>query len=257
LVNGVKGGIDLINFTEGIPMDDNGHGTHVAGTLGGRDLGIAPGTHLYAVKVLNGNAEGDVSTLIMAFQWAIDNDMDAISMSIAYREDNPAVRLAVQKAYEAGILMVAAVGNHSNWLDDGATGDGGAGDGGAATDGTTPNPYPVMYPAAYPEVFAVGAHDTYGVISEFSNEGPQMDLLAPGSNIVSLNLNGTFGVYSGSSMAAPHVTGTAALVLALDPSLTPDEVMNIVANTAQGGLINVPGAVETVFSSLNPWFGNW
>jgi hypothetical protein len=118
----------------------------------------------------------------MGLQWAIDNQIDIINMSVAYAEDNPALRMAVQKAHEAGIVIVAAAGNHSNWIDpaptasadggaadggaaDGGAADDGAADGGASTDGTTAFPYPVMYLAKYPEVIAVSAVNALGELN--------------------------------------------------------------------------------------------
>ncbi len=185
----VKGGIGLFTMTPGAAQDDNGHGTHVAGSIGGASLGIARRVHLYSVKVLDKNASGDVSKLIMAFQWAIDNDIDIINMSIAFSDDRPGVRLAVQKAHEAGIVMVAAAGNHSNWDSDtlgageGGAGEGGAGEGGAGEGGATGvitagNGFPVMYPAAYPEVIAVVAEDQFGNIAPYSNLGQEVDIIA-------------------------------------------------------------------------------
>jgi subtilisin family serine protease len=154
--------------------------------------------------------------------------------------------------------MVAAVGNHSNWdllnptatgdggSGDGGSGDGGSGDGGSATDDSDPALYSVTYPARYPEVIAVGAIDEYGDLGAYSNFGPEMNLLAPGSHIVSTDVGGGFGVCSGTSMAVPFVTGTVAMMLALDPSLTPSEVRDILINTAIEGELNLAGALEAV-----------
>jgi subtilisin family serine protease len=280
LDNRVKGGIDLVHMTPGIPMDDNGHGTHVAATLAARKVGLAKSAKIYAVKVLDKTAMGDISTMIMALQWAIDNGMDIVNMSFAFAEANPAVRLAVEKAYEAGLVMVAAVGNHSNWEDDGGTGEGGAGEGGAGEggageggageggageggageggageggasgDSAAQNPYPVMYPAAYPEVIAVGAMDSFGEVADFSNTGIEMDLIAPGTDIVSANLLdiSKYGICRGTSMATPHVSGAVALMMALDQNhtLTPQVIEEILVNTAIDGRIYLEGALHEV-----------
>jgi subtilisin family serine protease len=275
----IAGGIDLVNFTEGIPADDNGHGTHVAGTLCGNDLGILPHTpvRLYAVKVLNQYAMGDISTLIMGLQWAINNDMDIVNMSIAFRENNPAVHLAIQKAYEAGIILVAAAGNHSNWDDcaptasadggaadggaadggaaDGGAADGGAADGGAVSDGTSSSEsHPVMYPAAYPEVIAVAAMNSFEEIASFSNTGSEIDILAPGTNVVSSDIGGGYGLCSGTSMAAPHVTGAVAMMLARaqdgGKTMTPADAQTILKQSALNGKLNVAGALEEVLYVL-------
>ncbi|QTA84304.1 S8 family serine peptidase [Desulfonema magnum] len=268
----VMGGVDLVNMTPGIPMDDNGHGTHVTATIAGSTTGLANGVNLYAVKVLDENACGEVSTLIMALQWAIDNDIDMVNMSIAYRDDKPVVRLAIQKASEMGLILVAAVGNHSNWIEDdegagdggagdGGAGDGGAGDGGASDDGGTVNPYPVMYPAAYPQVIGVSAHDAYGVTASFANTGPEVDVTAPGVNVVSASVLslGTYSVKcydvkSGTSMATPHVVGTIALMLALDQEGylrdSPEKIRAILTDTAVDGKLNLVNALEAT-DSLN------
>jgi subtilisin family serine protease len=267
----IEGGIDLVNMIDDIPEDDNGHGTHVSGTLCGRDIGIAPYVpiRLYVVKVLDEFATGDISTLIMGLQWAIENQIDIINMSIAFRDDNPAVRLAIKKAHEAGVMMIAAAGNHSNWEDEGGTGEGGAGEGGAgeggageggageggaADGGTLENPYPVMYPARYPEVIAVGAIDIFENFTEFSNTGVEVDVLAPGTDIISTDVGGGYGLCSGTSMATPHVTGAVSMMLArakdLNKTLSPEDVKTILKETALNGTINLIGALEHVIYYL-------
>ncbi|QTA84299.1 S8 family peptidase [Desulfonema magnum] len=276
LDNYVEGGFDCVNMIPGMAMDDNGHGTHVAATIVARRTGLARTSKLYAVKVLDENAMGEVSSLIMAIQWAINNEMDIINMSLAFREDNPTVHLAIQKAYEAGIIMVGASGNHSNWIEDGQTsgdggagdggagdggagdggagdggaGDGGAGDGGASGDGVVENPYPVMYPAAYPEVIAVGAHTSFGDVAGFSNTGPEVELTAPGEGIVSSNVMEItkYGTCNGTSMATPHVSGSIALMLSLDRNnmISPYEIREILVNSTTDGKLNLVGALEEV-----------
>jgi subtilisin family serine protease len=269
--------VDLVNFSSGIPGDDNGHGTHVAGTITSKNLGVASGAELYAVKILDSNAEGDLSTLLMALQWAIDNKMDVANMSIGFREDEPVARLAVQRAYEAGMVLVAASGNHSNWDDegcrgsgdggsgdggsgdggsgdggsgDGGSGDGGSGDGGSGGGGNTENAYPVMYPAKYPQVIAVGAMDSDNSPAPFSNTGPELDLMAPGVDTVSTHLDDSYGVASGTSMSSAHVSGAVALMVAVardqGKSLTPAAVKRILRATAVDGTINLVDALNLV-----------
>lgn len=257
----VAGGIDLVNMVEGIPFDDNDHGTHVAGLLFARlensaaPFGFIDGTEFYSVKVIDENAVGDVSTLIMGIQWALDNDIDVINLSVAYRKSNRAVKRAFQKAYEAGIIMVAAVGNHSNWDDDtfegagdGGAGDGGAGDGGA---GNTSNRYTVMYPARYSEVIAVGSIDQYGIVSDFCNEGGKTDIFAPGNDIVSLYNGGGFGVASGTSMAVPFVTAAVTLMKGIDDSLTPGDIRKMLRTTAVDDELNLVDLLEEVWFSMD------
>ena len=98
-------------------MDDNGHGTHVAGILAAEQngylvVGVAPGVDLYALKILGANGEGDYSGLIAALGWAVDHDMDVVNMSLGAHEPSAALQAAVVAAYNAGVTMVAASGQH-------------------------------------------------------------------------------------------------------------------------------------------------
>jgi subtilisin family serine protease len=129
-------------------------------------------------------------------------------------------------------------------------GEGGAGEGGAGVDCVTKTPYSVMYPAAYPQVIAVGAVDSYKEPAWFSNTGPETDVLAPGVNVVSTNLYDGFGIANGTSMATPHVTGAVALMLALAEiegvDLTPDRIKSILRDTALDGMIDLTAALNQV-----------
>lgn len=148
----IKGGIDVINVLrneDGRKIgklrkdnDDNGHGTHVAGIIGAAldgdfEWGKKADVEIYVVKILDNNGTGDLSNVVMGLQWAIDNDIDIVNMSIGYQEDSSAVHGAIRQAHAAGIIMVAASGNRSNYDDSvvlkglavGAAGDGAAGDG--------------------------------------------------------------------------------------------------------------------------------
>jgi subtilisin family serine protease len=128
----VKGGIDLVNpiltdkgkkkGRKAAPLDDNRHGTHLAGILAAAldkdfDWGKSAKIELYVAKVMDNNATGDLSNIVMTLQCAIENDIDIINMSIGYRQDNMALRRAIQEAYKAGIIMIASAGNHSNYDD--------------------------------------------------------------------------------------------------------------------------------------------
>ncbi|MGB5985155.1 MAG: S8 family serine peptidase, partial [Desulfobacterales bacterium] len=108
-----------------------------------------------------------------------------------------------------------------------------------------PKVYAVMYPAKYPQVIAVGAHDTSWEPSPFANSGPEMDLTAPGVDIVSLNLgDGNFGICSGTSMAAPHVTGAVALMLAVDDDLSPRRAKEILRRSAYNHTLDIEYALK-------------
>ena len=257
--------VSAANFVDGDSgMDDNGHGTHVAGTITGQDTGVAPGSLIYSAKVLDAESCGTVDTLIDALNWAIANNVEVVSMSLAFRDDSPAVHQAIQAAHAAGITLIAAVGNHTNWEDDITAGDGGAGDGGAGDggagdggagdggatgdDGTGDLLYPVMYPAKYPEVIAVSAYDAWEQIAPYANTGPETDVFAPGTAVFSTLPNNTYGLYNGTSMATPHVTGTVAILIALDKldgtrNFSPDMIRDALLDTAQDGKVSLPDAL--------------
>jgi subtilisin len=190
-----RDGYDFIN-DDSDPMDDNGHGTHVAGIIAGAKngegiLGVAPEAEIYALKVSDSRGKGSFSGLIKGIDWAIENDMDIVTMSITGTGGTKALQKAVQVAYdEYGILLVAAVGN------------GGSGE--------------VLYPAAYEEVIGVGSVTEDGEKSSFSRTGEEVELVAPGSDIKSTAIDGNYKVSSGTSMATPFVTGAAALLLGTD-----------------------------------------
>jgi subtilisin family serine protease len=181
--------------------DDNGHGTHVAGTIGARDnefgvVGVAPACWLYSVKVVNRTGSGLASDLIAGIDWSISHGMQVINMSLGTSANVRAVHEAVIRAYDSGIVLVAAAGN---------------------SGGLT------QYPAAYQQVISVSAVDEAGVLAYFSSFG-KVDLAAPGVNIRSCWLNGTYRTISGTAMAAPHVTGAVALHLHQHPDQTPAQV---------------------------------
>ncbi|RJQ26762.1 MAG: peptidase S8 [Peptococcaceae bacterium] len=209
----VKGGINIIvpkrSFT-----DDNGHGSHVAGTVAALNnsfgvVGAAPLANLYAVKVLNKRGDGFISDLIEGLQWCIDNKMNVVNMSLGLTADITALHDAVQKVNAMGITQVAAAGNS-----------------GPATD-------TVIYPARYPEVIAVSAIDEDDDIAYFSSRGPEVDLAAPGVKIPSAFARRRYRVLSGTSMATPHVTGTVALVLAAKGAMTPADMLAHLQATAE------------------------
>ena len=213
------GGWDFVN-NGGDPMDDNGHGTHVAGIIAAEDndegvVGVAPEAELYALKVLDATGSGYVSDVIFAIQWATDPDgdgsandrLDIINMSLGADRGNIFFKWACNLAYDDGLLLVAAAGN----------------DYGGAVD----------YPAAYDSVIAVSATGSNDELAYFSSTGKQVELAAPGVSINSTLLGEGYGEKSGTSMASPHVAGTAALVWAMDDSLTNDDVRTQLQNTAE------------------------
>lgn len=208
LLGKVDGGYSAITKTETPEdyMDDNGHGTHVAGTIGAiKDgkgvVGVAPKSRLYAVKVLDADGSGNLSDVIDGIVWAAQNDMQVANMSLGAPVGSDAMRRALRFAAGHGLIVVAAAGN-----------SGGA----------------VGFPGAYPETIAVAAADSTDKIAPFSSRGPEVDFIAPGVDVVSTKMGGGFVSYSGTSMAAPHVAGLAALTVSQGwTGLNgPDGVMN-------------------------------
>lgn len=190
-----KGGYDFINNDDD-PMDDNGHGSHVAGIIaaakdGQGVVGVAPDAELYAIKVSDSKGKGSFSGLAKGINWAVENDMDIVTMSITGDGGSRALRKAVDEAYaNYGVVLVAAVGN-------GQSGS-------------------VLYPAAYENVIGVGAVTKENAKSSFSLTGSEVELVAPGSGIRSTWMGGQYKVMSGTSMATPFVTGAIALLLGSD-----------------------------------------
>lgn len=173
--------------------DDNGHGTHVAGTIAAIDntigvVGVAPEAGLFAVKVLDRNGSGYLSDVAEGILSCIENGADVINMSLASSSNSTLVQAAVQDANAAGLIQVAAAGNRAG---------------------------AVQYPAKYPEVIAVSAVDINFDLASFSNYGSEIDFAGPGVNVLSTTTGSSYATFSGTSMAAPHVAGTAALMLSV------------------------------------------
>lgn len=203
-------GVNLIHRGM-LPLDDNGHGTHIAGTLaaagGNRGMmGVAPRALLHPVKAFDHNGSAYVSDIVLGIDWCVHNRMDIINMSFGMKTRSKALHNVVIKAYRAGIAIIASSGN------DGKRG----GD----------------YPARYPETIAVGAMDKRRRIAAFSNRGSYIDVYGPGEGIPSCWLKEGYKEMSGTSMATSHVTGAATLLLALRPGLTPRELKLLLRRTA-------------------------
>jgi subtilisin len=196
------GGSVSLNENDANPMDYAGHGTHCAGIVAAEDnargvVGVAPGAKLWAVKVFDDKGRGVYSDVIEGFEWCInthydndqDNDIQVISMSFGSTGEYTPLNEWLDMAYEAGIVLVGAAGN--------------------AYEGDDT----VVYPARYDKVIAVAATDSSDNRASFSSTGPTVELAAPGVSIYS-TYPGGYAYMSGTSMACPHVTGTAALVIA-------------------------------------------
>lgn len=230
----VSGGINIINGTAD-NMDDNGHGTHVAGTVASINnglgvIGTAPQAELYAIKVLDKNGSGSYSDVVAGIEWAIDNNLNIINMSLGGTFKSKTLEKVVDKAYDSGILLVAAAGNY-----------------GYARQGT------ITYPAAHNSVIAVGAVDQQNNRAYFSSVGRQLELMAPGVDILSTIPNNKYDSYNGTSMASPHTAGVAALVWEAKPELTNVQLRNSLNKTATylgdsfdygNGLVNALEAIK-------------
>ncbi|MDY7221187.1 S8 family peptidase [Halalkalibacterium halodurans] len=194
---------------EGEPYthDHHGHGTHVAGIIGAREgtlhQGIAPDVQLYGVKVFSQEKGGNTSDLIAGIDWAIQEGMDIINMSLGYTNEVPAVHTAIKQAVAQGILVVAASGN------------GGKADGSGET---------IEYPAKYDEVIAVASVDKEMKRTNTSATGVENELAAPGHLIGGLAPGNKYVFMSGTSQATPHVTSLAAILMGKHPELSSQQI---------------------------------
>ena len=235
-------------------LDDDGHGTHCAGIIAAvinNSIGIAgvANVKIMDLKVLNSSGYGYDSEIARAIVYATDNGANIISMSLGGPDYATALEDACQYAWDHGVLIVAAAGN----------------------DGS----YGVDYPAAFNSVIAVGAVNSNNSLAWFSNYGPNLELVAPGVNILStfpqypvyLNITDNctldYTELSGTSMATPFVAGVAALLKSYNYSLTNREIRSILDETAKDlgpwgrdeyfgyGLVNASAAIMTVVKNTS------
>ena len=258
------GGDDFV-FNDGDPMDDNGHGTHVAGTIAAAIgnltgtpsraegvVGVAPHARIRAYKVCRADGSCDDFAIQQAIARAISDGANIINMSLGDTAYSQSLDEAVQDAWNAGLVIVAGAGNN----------------------GTTA----LFYPAAFDNVVSVGAFDEYHERAYFSNFGNWVDIAAPGNTIMSTypmsacdssTAPGETGCYawnSGTSMATPHVAGAAALVWSRSDVSSNQQVVDILLNSADGvgvaserldswtihGGLNLHNAVSYGLSNLPP-----
>lgn len=195
--------IDGYNFTEEQQgniksyHDFNGHGTHVSGIIVGKNTGVAPDSKILSLKILDQDGNGKVENLIKAIHYALEwkgphnEKVRVICLSLGSKENNLDLHKSIKEAIKKQVSVVVASGND---------GDG--------TDETH-----VRYPGYYNEVIEVGALDYSNQIARFSNHNNQLDLVAPGTKVYSTYLDGEFREMSGTSMAAPFVAGSLALII--------------------------------------------
>jgi subtilisin family serine protease len=196
-------------------QDCHGHGTHVAGTIGGKTYGVAKDVTLHAVRVLDCNGNGTWSRMIAAMDWVANNARHpaVANMSLSGGASS-LVDAAVKRLVDSGVVVVVAAGNKN-------------------TDACK------YSPARAPSALTIAANNSNDVKADFSNYGSCVDMYAPGTNIRSAWLNNATAVASGTSMATPHVAGVAALYFdAIDGSASPYEVEDDLEDWAGVGKIS-------------------
>ncbi len=252
---------DFVNGKDD-PYDDFGHGTHCAGIIGGTGVasdgkyrGIAPEVQFIGVKVLGKNGGGELSAILKGIEYAANSDANVISMSLGSNEHSQAVEDMVNKAVENGKIVVVAAGNSG------------------------PGEETIGCPSDNPNVITVGATDKSDKIASFSSRGPNRDgsvkpdVTAPGKDIISTRAYGIMDnkaidkyylKMSGTSMAAPMVSGSIALLVQKDPKLTPRDAKKIleISSDQEGksrpnndygyGRVNVTGAISYMDGKKNP-----
>ncbi len=211
LAANVKG---AVSFVPGqTAMDGHGHGTHCAGTIGAPIngigvVGVAPEAWLYAVKVLSNSGSGNWSWLISGLSWCVQNRINIASMSLGGGGAPAALELMCNAAFARGVLLVAAAGNSG------------------------PGMNTVGQPGKYKSVIAVSAIDNANVIAGFSSRGPEVEIAAPGVQVLSTVPGGGYAQMSGTSMACPHVAGGAAVVWGAHRFATNRQVWDLLGSTA-------------------------
>ena len=205
-------------------IDCNGHGTHVAGTVGGSTFGVAPAASLVSVRVLDCGGAGSLSGVLTGIDWAINDHVSGpavINLSLGTTK-SASLESAVDRAFNDGITVVSAAGNSN-------------------VDACTTSPG-----GNKPSGLTVGATTITDARASYSNFGACLDLFAPGSDIVSAGISSpaATAVLSGTSMAAPHVAGLAARYLSAAPTATPSQVMTALINATTANVVTSAGTLS-------------
>ncbi|WP_214814336.1 S8 family peptidase [Exiguobacterium sp. s196] len=214
----LKGKVDVANAKnfvdpngEGDAIDDHGHGTHVAGVIGAtRDngvsmRGIVPNVSILPVKVLDAGGSGDTDQIALGIKYAVDAGAKVINMSLGGNESRT-LGYMLKYAYDRGVVIVAATGNDAQSR--------------------------VSYPASSKYTISVGATNAFGIVSDYSNYGIGVDVVAPGSKVASLVPDGNVVYMDGTSMATPHVAAAVALLKSYHPDLSVEDVRTLLQRTA-------------------------
>ena len=236
-------GIDYVN-NDNYPMDDHGHGTHCAGIIAaegnnGLDIaGLCWNVKIMAVKFIDEDGYGTYNDAEDAFYYAVNNGADVISNSWGKNDYSQSMQDAIDYAYSQGVIIVASAGNDN-----------------------TNSPH---YPADSNHVISVAATDSNDQKASFSNYGDWVDIAAPGVDVLSLRAAGTSAgkpydsyttIMSGTSMSCPHVSGACALLLSKNPSITVDEVNDVLCVDTDpispglcrsNGRLNIHKAIKTI-----------
>ncbi len=238
--------VDAIDFrgSEFDPSDGDGHGTHVAGTIAALDdddgvVGIAPGARVHNLRVLDQDGSTDVSVVIAAMEHVIAarnaRPTTPMVVNLSIGEDVGTTELtaldqAIETAIDLGVVVVVAAGNQR-------------------VDASR------VTPAHVPGALTVGAFDAAGGFAPFSNFGPMVDLLAPGVDVVSLEPGDKSkkATMSGTSSAAPHVAGAAALYLSAHPDASPEQVRQALLDASRGPVAFTPAGT----SARSLWVGDF
>jgi len=198
------------------PQDEHGHGTHIAGILAVASGALQrerpvwpPPLRIRPVKIFDRKGVGRIADIVAGLRWCLEQGCEIVNLSFGTdRQASEQLARAIRTLDRHGILLVGAAGN-----------DGRAGS--------------VDTPGVYPEVVAVAASNRRDRLARFSSRGPEVDLVAPGTGLFSLLPGGAFGYMSGTSMAAPHVTAAAALLLQVRPGLGPAAIRARLKATAE------------------------
>ncbi|KAE9962926.1 hypothetical protein BLS_009875 [Venturia inaequalis] len=220
-----EGRATQIKSYTGVETDDDGHGTHVAGTIGSITYGVAKKTKIFAIKVLDAGGSGAWSNIIAGIQYAVEHSKTntcpsgvVVNMSLGGGRSTT-VNAAVAAAVDAGLFFAVAAGNEGSDL-----------------SGSSP--------ANEPKAFAVGASDVQDALASFSNFGKTLGVIGPGVDVLSTWNDGKTNTISGTSMATPHIAGLAAYLGALSGAMSPAAMRSKIQDLATTGAVTLPVAIS-------------